>query len=126
MLDRDPKRRRLTSINAPFRSPLRRPPPDDQSTPYTASPSTPSVLPSSHPPRNSPLSQYTTPKRKLPLRTFRSPVLGRNADDDLTPEILSLIQQKRDLEKQIHLERKAVETAELALQYEKQVAPPNS
>jgi hypothetical protein len=113
MLDRDPKRRRLTPLNAPFRSPLRTSAP-------SSTPSTPTIP--AHP-KNSPLAQYTTPKRKLPPRTFKSPVLGRNADEDLSPEVISLIHRKRALEKTIHEEKKALETAELALQYEKQVSP---
>jgi hypothetical protein len=120
MLERDPKRRRLTSLNAPFRSPLRNLPSTTTSNP---SPSTVTPFLPNQSPKNSPPAQYSTPKRKLPARTFRSPVLGRNADEELSPEIIALIRRKRELEKLINQERKAIETAELALQYEKQVPP---
>jgi hypothetical protein len=124
MIERDPKRRRLTSLNAPFRSPLRTPQlQHESSTDSVSRPSTPTVLPITQPLKNSALNQYTTPKRKLPARTFRSPVLGRNPDEAVSPEIIALVQRKRELQRLIHEERKAVENAELALQYEKQVVP---
>jgi hypothetical protein len=44
----------------------------------------------------------------------------------VTPEVLALIHQKRDLEAAIKEEMKAIETAELALKYEKQVALPSA
>jgi hypothetical protein len=116
MLERDPKRRRLTPLNAPFRSPLRRPPSTDSLS--TGEPGTPL---SATTPRPSDVSQDTTPKRKLPSRTFKSPVLGRNRDEDLSLEIIALIDRKRELERIILEEKKAIETAEMALKYEKQV-----
>ena len=121
-MERDPKRRRLTPLNAPFRSPLRRP-----SSASTASADTLSVAsPLSNPESATHPSLevgYSTPKRKQAPRTFKSPILGRNEDDALTPEIIALLHRKRDLIALIKEEQKAIETADLALQYEKQVRP---
>lgn len=115
MLERDPKRRRLAPVNAPFRSPLRRP-----STPTSQSQSDASSLPSSSSTAN------TTPQRPRLPRQFKSPVFARNDERGVTPEVLALIHQKRDLEAAIKAEMKAIETAELALKYEKQVALPSA
>jgi hypothetical protein len=120
MLERDPKRRRLTPLNAPFRSPLRRPSTPTTSTIPSTNPSTPSNL---NPNRPS-LTSSTTPNRPRPPRQFKSPIFNRNDDESLTPEIITLLQRKRDLEAEIKQEKKALETAELALQYEKQVLSP--
>jgi hypothetical protein len=117
-MERDPKRRRLTSLNAPFRSPLRRPASLSTALSSTDTPSVSSPLPSKYP---SPKAGYSTPKRKQAARTFKSPILGRNEDDGLTPEIITLLHRKRDLAALVKEEQKAIETAELALQYEKQV-----
>jgi hypothetical protein len=123
MLERDPKRRRLlTPLNAPFRSPLRRP------TSPTAVSSTTSVDPSvptnSNPPApNNSLhpKAYITPNRRTSTGKFRSPVTGKNEEDGLDPEIIALVRRRKELETQIKEEKKALETAEIALQYEKQV-----
>ena len=121
MLDNNPKRRRLTPLNAPFRSPLHR-----QSTPILLNASTPTSTPST--PTASTLrntssrtTAYTTPVRKLPPRQFKSPILSRNEEEGLTPEILALVHRKRELEAQIREEKRALENVELALKYEKQV-----
>jgi len=114
MLERDPKRRRLTPLNAPFRSPLRRP-----SAPSTSS--TPSNLNSqSAKTSHLPTTSYSTPNHRPP-RQFKSPVYSRNDEEGLTPDIIELLHQKRELEAQIKEEKKALETAEIALKYEKQV-----
>ena len=114
MLERDPKRRRLTPLNAPFRSPLRRP-----STPSTSS--TPSNLNSqSGKTSQFPAPSYSTPNRR-PSRQFKSPVFSRNDEEGLAPDIMELLHRKRELEAQIKEEKKALETAEIALKYEKQV-----
>jgi len=111
MQDRDPKRRRLTPVNAPFRSPLRRPSTQtSQSDP--SQPSSTSVSTS---------TGYSTPQRPRPLRQFKSPVLARDDEHGLTPEILALIHRKRGLEAAIKEEMRGIETAEMALKYEKQV-----
>ena len=121
MLERDPKRRRLTPLNAPFRSPLRRPSSPSTSTNPSTNPSTPSNLNahSAKPPSSS------TPNRRPP-RQFKSPVFSRNDKEGLTPDIIELLQRKRELERQIKEEKKALETAEMAIKYEKQVHSPNS
>ena len=110
MLERDPKRRRLTPVNAPFRSPLRRP-------------STPTSQPQSDasPTLSSSSATNTTPQRPRPPRQFKSPVLARNDERGLTSDVLTLVHRKRDLEAAIKEEKKAIETAELALKYEQQV-----
>jgi hypothetical protein len=122
MLERDPKRRRLTPLNAPFRSPLRRPSTPTTSTTPSTNPSTSSNL---NPNRRS-LTSFTTPNRPRPPRQFKSPIFNRNDDEKLTTEIITLLQRKRDLEAEIKQEKNALETAELAVQYEKQVASPAS
>ena len=122
MLERDPKRRRLTPLNAPFRSPLRRPStPLSTTTNQSRDPSTPSSNLNSQSVNSSSLpTPYTTPTRRPP-RQFKSPILSRNDEEGLTPEIITLLQRKRQLEGQIKEEKKALETAELAHKYEKQV-----
>src|SRR4051812_40062831 len=102
MLERDPKRRRLTPLNAPFRSPLRRP----------SSSSEPSAPSSVNPP------SYATPPRRASTN-FKSP-LHNNAS--LPPELKELLTRKRELQLEMKNEKKALETAELALKYEKQVS----
>src|SRR5579862_4675376 len=102
MLERDRKRRRLTPLNAPFRSPLRRP----------SSSSEPSAPPSVNPP------SYATPPRRGSTN-FKSP-LHNNASPP--PELKELLARKRELQLEIKNEKKALETAELALKYEKQVS----
>ena len=118
MLDRDPKRRRLTPVNAPFRSPLRRP-----STPTSQSdPSQPSSTPVST------SSGYSTPQRPRAPRKFNSPVFARDDERGLTPDIVALIHRKRELEAAIKEETRGIETAEMALKYETQVgneSPPH-
>ena len=117
MLDRDPKRRRLTPLNAPFRSPLRRPSTPTTSTSST-NPSTPSNL-NPHSDRTN--SAFNTPSRPITTRQFKSPVLSRNDEEGLTPEVLALLHRKSELEAQIKEEKKALETAEIAVKYEQQV-----
>ena len=114
MLERDPKRRRLTSVNAPFRSPLRRP---------STAPSTDSQLTSSTTPTSSANStlQLTTPDRPRRPRQFKSPILTRNDEQGLTPDVLALVKRKRALELQIKDERRLLEQAEQAYKYEQQV-----
>lgn len=119
MSGRDPKRRRLTPVNAPFRSPLRRrSAPPSQSDPQSSS-SGPSSSSAS-------VTPHSTPQRTRTPRQFRSPALAPDDERGLTPETLALIHRKRDLATQIKEETKAIETAELALKYEKQVrsSPP--
>lgn len=114
MLERDPKRRRLTPLNAPFRSPLHRS--SGERAGSSANPSKSSNL-------NGSKSLPNTPVRRLPPRQFKSPVLGRNDEGGLTPDVLALIHRKRELEAQIKAEKNSIETAQLALKYEKQVVP---
>src|SRR5579862_3664747 len=102
MLERDRKRRRLTPLNAPFRSPLRRP----------SSSSEPSAPPSVNPP------SYATPPRRGSTN-FKSPLYNNTS---LPPELKELLARKRELQLEIKNEKKALETAELALKYEKQVS----
>ena len=121
MLERDPKRRRLTPLNAPFRSPLRRPSTPSIPTEPSTNPSTPSNLnPQSAKNSQFPAPSYSTPNRR-PSRQFKSPVFSRNDEEGLTPDIMELLHRKRELEAQIKEEKKALETAEIALKYEKQV-----
>src|SRR5277367_6062296 len=121
MLERDPKRRRLTPLNAPFRSPLRRssPPPATPSTsttnPATPTPTMAATATSGPPPPTA------TPIRPRPPRLFKSPILTRNDEEGLTPEILALVKRKRALELQIKDERRLLEQADQALKYEQQV-----
>src|SRR5579862_5942748 len=117
MLERDPKRRRLTPFNAPFRSPLRRPstPTSTTTSTSTATPSTPIAQPLAQ----SSLSSTSIPHSRTP-RTFKSPIIRIN-DDSLPPEIKLLVQRKRQLQQQVKQERTALETAQQARKYEHQV-----
>ena len=120
MLERDPKRRRLTPLNAPFRSPLRQSSTPSTSTDPLTDPSTPSNLnPLSA--KNSALSTSSSTPNRRPPRRFKSPIFSRNDEEGLTPDIIELLQRKRELEMQIKEEKKVLETAEMALKYEKQV-----
>jgi len=112
MLDRDPKRRRLiTPLNAPFRSPLRRPSSSSSTDIATPTTSTPTAA---NPPA------YATPPRRT-SGTFKSPL---HSSTSLDPAVRDLLVRKRELQLAIKNEQKALETAELALKYEKQVPPP--
>jgi hypothetical protein len=120
MLERDPKRRRLTPLNAPFRSPLQLPSTPTATTSSTTNPSTSIPTTAAAAISGSKLTT-TTPLRPRPPRQFKSPILTRNDEEGLTPEILTLVKRKRALELQIKDERRQLEQADQALKYDKQV-----
>jgi hypothetical protein len=120
MLERDPKRRRLTPLNAPFRSPLRIPSAPTTTTTSTTNPST-SIPTTAAAAISGANLTTTTPLRARPPRQFKSPILTRNDEEGLTPEILTLVKRKRALELQIKDERRQLEQAEQALKYEQLV-----
>ena len=122
MLERDPKRRRLTPLNAPFRSPLRLPSTLTTTTSSTTNPSTSTSIPTTAVAAISGAKlTTTTPRRPGPPRQFKSPILTRNDEEGLTPEILTLVKRKRALELQIKDERRLLEQADQARKYEQQV-----